>query len=224
MTFGSLFSGIGGLDLGLERAGMVCKWQVEKDEYCQRVLAKHWPGVKRYGDIRELSGDELERVDLIAGGFHCQPVSLAGRRLATDDERWLWPEFARLIRVLRPRIALLENVPGLLSAGMGEVLGDLAAIGFDAEWCLLSACTFGAPHTRERVFIVAYANSAEWRTRHPEGCDITRENNVHVERSKSAARAGWISGHGRCGSSLMMRLDVSPDMSIEESLVNLGVV
>lgn len=86
-TVGSLFSGIGGLELGLERAGMQVVWQVEFDPFCQQVLAKHWPEVKRYGDIRELRGDELEPVDLICGGFPCQPHSLAGQRRASDDDR-----------------------------------------------------------------------------------------------------------------------------------------
>lgn len=161
MTFGSLFSGIGGLDLGLERAGMVCKWQVEKDEYCQRVLAKHWPGVKRYGDVRELSGSELERVDLIAGGFPCTDTSNAGARSGLDGEHsGLWREMFRIICVARPRLVLVENVPGLLARGMGDVLGDLASIGFDAEWQSLPAFSVGAPHQRYRVFIVAYARGS----------------------------------------------------------------
>jgi DNA (cytosine-5)-methyltransferase 1 len=168
-TVGSLFSGIGGLDLGLERAGWTVRWQVENDPFCQRVLAKHWPDVPRYGDIRTLTGDELERVDLIAGGFPCQPVSHAGNRLVQSDARWLWPEFARLIRVVRPRLMLAENVPGLLSAGFGDVLRGLAGMGFDAEWGVLSACSVGAPHVRRRVFIVADAHSFDgWpRVRHP---------------------------------------------------------
>src|SRR5579884_1573520 len=102
MNFGSLFSGIGGLDLGLERAGHVCRWQIESDPYCTAVLHKHWPQVQRYGDITGVSGHELEPVDLLVGGFPCQPVSTAGKRRGNADQRWLWPEFARLIRVLRP--------------------------------------------------------------------------------------------------------------------------
>jgi DNA (cytosine-5)-methyltransferase 1 len=98
-----------------------------------------------------------ERVDLICGGFPCQPVSVAGKRLAQADERWLWPEFARVIRVLRPRFALVENVPGLLTRGMGDVLSDLAALGYDAEWRCISAADVGAPHQRDRIWIVAYA-------------------------------------------------------------------
>jgi len=159
MRFGSFFSGIEGIGLGLERAGMTCRWQVEIDPYCLAVLRKHWPDVPKYGDIRALTGDELEPVDLICGGFPCQPVSLAGRRRGAADERWLWPEFARLLRVLRPRFALLENVPGLLAGGgMAEVLGDLAALGFDAEWDCIPAAAVGAPHLRYRVFICAYRN------------------------------------------------------------------
>lgn len=157
MTVGSLFSGIGGIDLGLERAGMEIRWQVEIDPFARRVLEKHWPHVTRYGDIQELTGDELEPVDLICGGFPCQPVSLAGRRRGEDDTRWLWPEFARIVRHLRPRYVLVENVPGLLVRGMGRVLGDLAELGYDAEWASIPAAAFGAPHLRYRVFIVAYA-------------------------------------------------------------------
>jgi DNA (cytosine-5)-methyltransferase 1 len=157
MRFGSLFSGVGGLDLGLERAGMTCAWQVEIDPYCRRVLDKHWPDVPKFGDVKELTGDELPPVDLICGGFPCQPVSRAGRRLAQADERWLWPEFARIVRVLRPRYVLVENVPGLLAHGLSDVLGDLAGLGFDAEWESIPAAAFGAPHLRDRVFLVAWA-------------------------------------------------------------------
>ena len=158
MTFGSLFSGIGGMDLGLERAGMVCKWQVEIDPFCQKVLAKHWPDVKRYGDIREVNGNELESVDLIAGGFPCQDVSAIGLRRGVDagQRSGLYREMLRLVRHLRPGIVLMENVSGLFVDGLGRVLGDLAEIGYDSEWHCLSACAFGAPHPRERVFILAY--------------------------------------------------------------------
>jgi len=153
---GSLFSGIGGFDLGLERAGMEVVWQVEIDPFCRRVLAKHWPDVKRYEDVRDVGAHNLEAVDVIAGGFPCQPVSQAGHRLAQDDDRWLWPEFARIVRDLRPRIVLVENVPGLLVRGMGDVLGDLASLGYDAEWESIPAAALGAPHVRDRVLLVAH--------------------------------------------------------------------
>lgn len=158
MRFGSLFSGIGGLDLGLERAGFEVKWQCEIDPYATKVLEKHWPNVPRFRDVRECGAHNLPPVDLIAGGFPCQDVSLAGDRAGITGARsGLWTEYARIVRELRPRFVLVENVPGLLSAGMGEVLGDLAGLGYDAEWESLPASAFGAPHRRDRVFIVAYS-------------------------------------------------------------------
>jgi DNA (cytosine-5)-methyltransferase 1 len=159
MTFGSLFAGIGGLDLGLERAGMECIWQVEKDAYALKVLEKHWPNVKRYDDVMCFPQGDTETVDLICGGFPCQGISEANHNAkGLDDERsGLWFEFARILGRLRPRYAILENVSALTFRGLGRVLSDLSAIGFDAEWQTLPAQAFGAPHERERVFIVAYA-------------------------------------------------------------------
>jgi len=161
-SFGSLFAGIGGLDLGLERAGMTCQWQVEIDDYCNKVLEKHWPNVRRYTDVKECGKHNLATVDLICGGFPCQPVSTAGKRQGDKDERWLWDDFARIIRELRPRWVLAENVPGLYSADngrlFGKVLADLATCGYDAEWDCIPAAAVGAPHRRYRVFIVAHTN------------------------------------------------------------------
>jgi len=155
MNFGSLFAGIGGFDLGLERAGMSCKWQVEIDDYATKVLEKHWPDVTRYRDIREVT--ELEPVDLICGGFPCQDLSYAGKGAGITGERsGLWKEYARIIRLVRPRFVLVENVPALLGRGMGVVLGDLAACGYDAEWDCIPAAAVGAPHQRDRAWIVAY--------------------------------------------------------------------
>ena len=156
MKFGSLFAGIGGLDLGLERAGMECVWQVEIDDYCTKVLEKHWPDIPRYRDVRHVT--QLPQVDLICGGFPCQPVSIAGKGKAQEDERWLWPSFERVIRMVRPRYIFVENVPGLLRRGMSDVLGGLASCGYDAEWESIPAAAFGAPHRRDRVYIVAYAS------------------------------------------------------------------
>jgi DNA (cytosine-5)-methyltransferase 1 len=160
MTFGSLFSGIGGIDLGLERAGMECKWQVEIDVFCRRVLKKHWPDVRRYGDIRTVGADSLEPVDLLAGGFPCQDVSIAGKRAGIKEgtRSGLWSEYYRVICELRPRYVFVENVTGLFIDGMGRVLSDLAEIGYNAEWQVLSAADMGALHLRKRVFIVAYSN------------------------------------------------------------------
>jgi len=195
-TFGSLFAGIGGIDLGLERAGWTPRWSVEWDPYCQHVLAHHWPDVPRHGDIRTVHGPAacpvadadhggrapvidtsrgepthgrgqshalagcgrcLEPVDLIAGGFPCQPWSVAGKRRGLTDDRWLWPEFERAIRELGPRYVLVENVPGLLAGrgGMGAVLGGLASLGYEHYHDVIAAAAVGAPHLRERVWIVA---------------------------------------------------------------------
>jgi len=190
MYYGSLFAGIGGIDLGLERAGMKCLWQVENDPYAVRVLEKHWPGVKRYGDIKAIDWSGVERPDLVCGGFPCQPVSLAGEGLGEEDERWLWPEFVRCLRELQPRYILVENVPGLLGRGMGRVLGELAALGYDAEWESLPAAAFGAPHLRYRVFIVAYTASVG-RTRSTQrvwfmppttGCDRRTWNDRRMDQ------------------------------------------
>lgn len=161
LTFGSLFAGIGGIDLGFERAGMRCLWQCEFDPFCQAVLRKHWPDIPCYPDVRTLKGSEVEPVDILAGGFPCQPFSLAGRRKAQEDPRHLWPEFARLIGELRPAYVVGENVRGLTSKGLEEVLADLTCMGYDAEWQVVSAAALGAPHLRERVFIVAYASGPE---------------------------------------------------------------
>lgn len=160
LTVGSGFAGLGGFDLGFERAGMRTIWQCEIDPWCQRVLKKHWPSVKRYGDIRTVTADTAIAPDVFCAGFPCQPVSIAGKRLAQEDERWLWPECARIVGEIRPRYVVLENVPGLLGRGMGDVLGDLAALGYDAEWGCIRASDAGAPHKRERVWIVAYPNGA----------------------------------------------------------------
>jgi len=158
LTVGSCFSGIGGIELGLERTGgFETKWQIENNPYASAVLAKHWPECKRYGDIRSVDIAGLEPVDLICGGYPCQPFSLAGQRGGASDPRHLWPDMFRIIRALRPRLVLLENVPGHLSMGFGEVLGDLAECGYDAEWGVLSAAGVGAPHLRRRLFVLAYA-------------------------------------------------------------------
>ena len=157
LTFGSCFAGAGGLDLGLERAGMVCRWQIEVDEFCRRVLEKHWPNVRRYGDIRNVDAEELERVDVVAGGFPCVDVSNAGKRAGISAERsGLYRQAIRTFRLVRPRALLLENVAALLGRGMGTLLGDLASEGLDAEWDCVSTADLGAPAVRDRVFTIAY--------------------------------------------------------------------
>lgn len=163
LTVGSLFSGIGGFDLGFERAGFEIRWQVEIDPFCRAVLKKHWPSVRCYEDVRACGAGNLEPVDFIIGGFPCQDISFAGHGAGLDGERsGLWGEYRRIVGELRPlglRGFVVENVAALLKRGMGRVLGDVADLGFDAEWSLLSACAVGLPHMRQRLFIVAYADS-----------------------------------------------------------------
>lgn len=163
-TFGSLFSGIGGMDLGLERAGWRCEWQVEINDYARKVLNKHWRDVPKHGDIRECGKHNLKPVTLIAGGFPCQDLSVAGKRAGITGERsGLWSEFHRIICELRPEYVLIENVTGLLISGIERVLADLSESGYDAEWQVLSAAEFGAIHQRERIFIIAYPNGERCR-------------------------------------------------------------
>jgi len=157
LTFGSLFAGIGGFDLGLERSGMECRWQVEIDPFCQKVLRKHWPDVPKYEDVRDVGKHNLEAVGLVAGGFPCQDISNAGKRAGIQGQRsGLWSEYHRIICELQPRYVLVENVAALLVRGMDVVLGDLASCGYDAEWDYIPAAAFGAPYCRDRVFVLAF--------------------------------------------------------------------
>lgn len=155
LTIGSLFSGIGGLELGLERAtGARTVWQVERDPFCLRVLTRHWPDAKRYNNVE--TAKDLPRVDIMCGGFPCQDISTAGRGGGIQGARsGLWREFARLIGEGRPRVVVVENVPALASRGLAVVLRDLDALGYVGSWNVVSAASVGAPHLRRRLFIVA---------------------------------------------------------------------
>ncbi len=167
LTVGSCFSGIGGLELGLEwTGGFETKWQIEIDPYATKVLEKHWPNVKRYSDIRDVV--RPEPVELICGGFPCQDVSLAGKREGLKGKRsTLWSEMFRLVCEVKPRWVLVENVPGLLSSDggrfFGRILRDLAFRCYDVEWRMFSASGVGAPHLRRRIFFVAYTESEQSR-------------------------------------------------------------
>lgn len=160
LTVGSLFAGVGGFDLGLERAGMRSVWQCDNHPYAKRVLEKHWPDVLRVSDIRDVRAGSVPWVDVIAGGFPCQGLSDAGLRLGLADPRsGLWFEMFRVIRELRPRYVVVENVRALTSRGLGRVLADLAAIGYDAEWDCIPAEAVGAHHQRDRIWIIAYPDA-----------------------------------------------------------------
>lgn len=201
LTFGSLFAGIGGFDLGFERAGFECRWQVEIDEYATKILEKHWPKVHRERDIRECNASNLKRVDCIIGGFPCQDISYAGRGAGLAAERsGLFFEAVRLVRELQPRAVVLENVAALLTRGLDRVLGTLAEIGYDARWHCIPAAAVGAPHIRDRVFIIAtLANT---------NCERCSE----ARCSESGCRSSG------CGSSLAdARCELRQPWSISES-------
>ena len=191
LTVGSLFSGIGGFDLGLEKAGMQVIWQSEIDPYSCAILEKHWPDVTNIGDIRKVNWKTVERPNVLCGGYPCQPFSFAGLRKGNNDPRHLWPEFKKAIRILQPDYAIMENVRGHLSLGFKEVLKDLASIGYDAEWQVIPASATGAPHKRERLIIVAYPKSKQ------------RNEREHLINSKTTPEWKTIQGKtGRSNSTL----------------------
>mgnify|MGYP003671801505 FL=1 len=168
MKVGSLFSGVGGFDLGLERSGHEIVWQVEYDKQARSILRKHWPDVKIYNDVQQVGGkdgeagrDVLEEVDLICGGVPCQDLSVAGHRRGLDGSKsGLWYEFHRILEECRPKYCLVENVPGLFSSNKGrdmEVLvRGLEELGYQWQYRILDSQYFGVPQRRRRVFIVGY--------------------------------------------------------------------
>lgn len=166
LTVGGLFAGIGGLELGLERAGFKARWLCEydpeskkphEDQYAVRILRERFPDAKVLGDIKRIDFSNLPPVDVLTGGFPCQDISNAGKRAGlTGSRSGLWVEFARAISECRPRFVVIENVAALLGRGLGTVLCDLAALGYDAEWYCLPASAVGAPHQRDRIIILAY--------------------------------------------------------------------
>lgn len=157
LTVGSLFAGIGGFDLGFERCGMQTVWQVEQNDFCRAVLARHFPNAERYEDVRDVGADNLAPVDLICGGFPCQDISLAGNGAGLGGKRsGLWSEMRRIVRELGPRWVVVENVAALRSRGLDRVLRDLDESGYDAEWDCIPASAVGASHQRDRLWLVAY--------------------------------------------------------------------
>lgn len=160
LSFGSLFTGIGGFDLGFERAGMRCAWQVEKDPWCTAVLARHWPFTPRYSDIRAVGKSNLTLVNVIVGGFPCQPFSSAtrGRRRGTGDDRWLWPAMFRVVCALRPSWVVAENVTHLDGCGLEQVVSDLEVGGYEVATIEIPACAFGLDHRRSRLWILGHTD------------------------------------------------------------------
>jgi DNA (cytosine-5)-methyltransferase 1 len=187
MNNGSLFSGIGGIEIGLEAAGINTEWFVEKDKYCQEILRKHWSSTIIYDDITQVDFRTVPKVDMLTGGFPCQDISYAGKGAGIAGSRSsLWKYYLKAISEIRPKFALIENVPALVKRGLNVVLSDLAQIGYDAEWYNISASSVGAPHKRERIFIIACLRSdtqCEWGGAECES----------LEKQKT-----WIDNNGIC--------------------------
>jgi DNA (cytosine-5)-methyltransferase 1 len=184
-----LFSGIGGFSLGLERAGMRTVAFCEIDPFARSVLGEHWPHVLIYDDVRSLTADRLASdgitVDVICGGFPCQDISTAGKGAGIGGERsGLWKEYARLVGELRPQFVVVENVAALLSRGLDVVLGDLASLGYDAEWHCIPASAVGAPHRRDRIWIVA--NPGRGRRSEPGKGEIQQQGRAEAVGSSQA--------------------------------------
>lgn len=194
IKIGSLFAGIGGFERGIEAAieGAETIWQVEREPFCQKVLKKHWPNSKIYNDVRDITRENVEPVDMLIGGFPCQDISLAGKGEGLDGKKsGLWWEMHRIIRELRPRVVVMENVAAITIRGGLDVLGSLASIGYDAEWRIIAARDFGAPHRRDRWFCVAWPSPdsdglGSLETFDRETCAIDREGKEILRRRSSS--------------------------------------
>jgi DNA (cytosine-5)-methyltransferase 1 len=196
MTHLSLFSGIGGLDLAAEWAGFETVGQCEWADYPTQVLERHWPDVPRWRDIRTLTGDDfyektgLRTVDIISGGFPCQPFSVAGKQKGKGDDRYLWPEMLRVIRELKPRWVVGENVPGILRIAAADIVQDLEREGFECVLFDFEAASVGAPHRRERIAFVAHRNTGFGIGESEEVC--SRGNAAYNGgKNELAWTAGW---------------------------------
>ena len=185
-----LFSGIGGFSLGLEWAGMSTVAMCEKDPYCRKILAKHWPDLTIHEDIRNLDGKKYRNsIDLVAGGFPCQPFSVAGKRKGSDDDRHLWPEMRRVIQEAKPRWVIGENVFGFINMALDDVQADLEREHYEVRKFVLPAVAVDARHRRDRIILIAYSNSpAVWNL--PERQEIGR-NNIQASRQAITSHHGY---------------------------------
>jgi len=165
LAVGSLFAGIGGFDLAARWLGWRTLWYSEIDPYASAVMKKRFPDAVNHGDVTQLRGSHVARVDVLCGGFPCQDISLAGKGAGIEGSRsGLWTHYARIIDEVRPSWVVIENVSALRSRGLDRVLGSLAALGYDAEWHCIPAAYVGAPHRRDRIWIVAHPNADESRS------------------------------------------------------------
>ena len=196
MKHGSLFSGIGGFDLASQWMGWENVFQVEWDKYCQKVLAKNFPNVKRYGDIKEFDGTKYRGlIDIISGGFPCQPFSVAGKRQGKTDDRFLWPEMLRIIAEIKPPFIVGENVGGLVSMENGKILdkilSDLADEGYQTEQYIIPACAVGAWHRRDRIWIIAHSGCKSFKQ------NIERGRGKHISERNEVGEV--ITTISKCG-------------------------
>jgi len=181
-----LFSGIGGFSLGLEWAGMETIAMCEKDKFCRQVLAKHWPDITIHEDIRKLDGREYKNaIDVVCGGFPCQPFSVAGKQLGKEDDRHLWPEMLRVIKESAPTWVIGENVSGFVSMALDDVCLDLEAEGYEVQSFVIPACAVEAHHKRDRCWIVAYSDENERRRR---GSALSQERHTRMEHRSGGPR------------------------------------
>jgi len=226
MTVLELFAGIGGLGLGLERAGFTVIGQVEIDPFCRRVLAKHWPEVPRHDDVRTAvewwRSEQRPAVHVVAGGFPCQPVSEAGRGMAEADPRWEWPAMLAVVEAVRPEWVVAENVPGLRRHGLDAVVAaDLRRAGYRVRVGEASACSVGASHPRRRLFFLAHTESEGWCPWRVDGSGSAATRREDEEERGSERRAGWAPepGVGRSLDGFSTWLDRSGRLSESHKLV-----
>lgn len=196
LTHIDLFSGIGGFTLSGEWAGFRTIVFCEKDEFCKKVLKKHWPEIPIIKEIRDFDGTKWRGATLLTGGFPCQPFSVAGQRRGKEDDRYLWPEMLKIINEARPHWILAENVPGIFRMALDTLLADLEGEGYIAGTFIIPACSLNAPHRRNRVWIVAHAKNANWRTMPNKkdtwrGIKEIRRPNSHASDSQCL---GWQEG------------------------------
>jgi DNA (cytosine-5)-methyltransferase 1 len=191
MRVGSLFSGIGGLDLGFEAAGFEIVWHCEVDDYGSSILSKHWPGSKNLGDIRQVDWSAVDPVDVLIGGSPCQDISHAGKRAGiTGEKSSLWFEYERAIDGLKPQIVIEENVSGMVTLGLDSVVGGLERLGYRCYGRLLRASDVGAPHKRERIFVIGIRADV---------ADSESEGLPESENSKRMFGTQDVTGHKHCG-------------------------
>ncbi|MFF9017280.1 DNA cytosine methyltransferase [Streptomyces sp. NPDC014870] len=196
LRIGSLCTGYGGLDMAVQTVlGGSLAWVSDLDPGATRILAHHHPRVPNLGDLTTADWSRVEPVDIVCGGYPCQPFSTAGKRKGTADERHIWPSIANALRVLRPRYAVFENVAGHVRLGFADVLADLARLGFDAQWCLVRASEIDAPHQRQRLFLLATAQDTHREPGHQRRLTAPRQAEDRGARTDAGGRGGAPVAH-----------------------------